>query len=275
MSIAMFNLPSQYLRCNTEITVILPDRPPRMEAADFYASGEKYKVLWLLHGGAGDNTDWIRKSNIELYAVENNMIAVMPCAYNSSYANWTGYAGGLLMTDFFFRELMPFVYNWLPASDKREDNFIAGLSMGGQGVLKYTLMHPECFAGAAMLSSRAEAFPEYYELQRRKPGSVTENLVRDHGGIEAFMASEDNIRRVMKEYVSQGRLEELPLIYHAIGTEDSHYEEYLQFRQFCQAIGFNRLTFHETAGYAHEWRFWDLAVRDALRSFGLKCRDAG
>jgi len=274
MSIATFNLTSQYLRCNTDVTVILPERPFRMDAIDFYTSEKRYKVLWLLHGGMGDNTDWLRKSQIELYANENDLIVVMPSAYNSSYANWVNYGSGMMVMDFFFKELMPFVHNWLPASSKKEDNFIGGLSMGGQGALKYTVAHPECFAGCAMLSSRAEEFPEYYELQlTKKPNSVTENLVKSYGGIENFMKSPDNIRDRMRDIVRENRLDTIPPVYHSIGTKDSHFDEYLQFKKFCQEIGFSAIGFHEVEGYAHEWRFWDLAIQSALRSFGFDCRE--
>jgi Na+-driven multidrug efflux pump len=47
------------------------------------------------------------------------------------------------------------VYGWLPVSARREDNFIAGLSMGGRGTIKYAVNHPERFAAAAVLSGNA------------------------------------------------------------------------------------------------------------------------
>ena len=120
--------------------------------AEFYGSGKKYKVLWLLHGTFGDHTDWIRKSNIELYACEKDLIVVMPSALNSNYAEWAKFSIGFDMYHYLTEELMPLVYNWFPASDKREDNFIAGLSMGGRGTLVYALNHPEKFAAAGWRS---------------------------------------------------------------------------------------------------------------------------
>lgn len=70
MALVNFNMNSKYLGGNTEVTIILPDRPWGDEPEKFYRSGRKYKVLWLLHGTFGDHTDWLRKSNIELYATE-------------------------------------------------------------------------------------------------------------------------------------------------------------------------------------------------------------
>ena len=61
MSVLTYNFESQYLNNNHEITVILPDRKREISPKDFYLSGKKYKVLWLLHGTFGDHTDWLRK----------------------------------------------------------------------------------------------------------------------------------------------------------------------------------------------------------------------
>ena len=82
MSLMTFNFQSSCLSGNTEITVILPDKPWKESPAEFYGSGKKYKVLWLLHGTFGDHTDWLRKSNIELYACEKDLIVVCPNGMN-------------------------------------------------------------------------------------------------------------------------------------------------------------------------------------------------
>ena len=164
MSLLKINFESQYLSNNHQVYVILPDKPRNMTPEAFYRSGEKYKVLWLLHGTFGDQTDWVRKSNIELYAEEKNLAVVMPPALNSNYSNWDDTMLGFRMFDYLTEELMPLVYGWLPVSDRREDNFIAGLSMGGRGAVKYAVNHPDKFAAAAILS----AVP--MDLSEMRPG---------------------------------------------------------------------------------------------------------
>ena len=153
MALVTFEFESQYLGNNHTVGVILPDKPRNLTPQEFYGSGKKYKVLWLLHGTFGDYSDWIRKSMIELYACERDLIVVMPSAMNSNYANWPSFGMGFQMYDYIFEELMPLIYNWFPASDKREDNFVAGLSMGGRGTCVLALNHPEKFAGACVLSA--------------------------------------------------------------------------------------------------------------------------
>ena len=170
MSLVTFNFESQYLGNNHTVGIILPDKPRSQTPAEFYGNGKKYKVLWLLHGTFGDYSDWLRKSMIELYACENDLIVVMPSALNSNYANWPSFGTGFNMYDYIFEELMPLVYNWFPASDKREDNYIAGLSMGGTGASKYAINFPQYFAGAIILSHLKSSTARWLLMSQRAHG---------------------------------------------------------------------------------------------------------
>ena len=76
MALVHLNFQSQYLGNNTDVNIILPDKPMPAEPQSFYSSGEKYRTLYLLHGTFGDYTDWLRKSNIETYAAERRLIVV-------------------------------------------------------------------------------------------------------------------------------------------------------------------------------------------------------
>lgn len=103
-----------------------------------FTKAGKYKVLWLLHGGNSDDTAWQRKTMIEVCAKEKNLIVVMPEAHNSFHTNWPeDPVLGYNMYDYFFSERMPAIHNRFPASDKPEDNFIAGNFMGGPGTIKF------------------------------------------------------------------------------------------------------------------------------------------
>jgi len=76
MALSQFFFESRYLRGNTYVDVILPDLPERLDTEEFYRSGAKYPVLWLLHGTHGDASDWQRRTCIEHYACERNVIVV-------------------------------------------------------------------------------------------------------------------------------------------------------------------------------------------------------
>ena len=271
MSLMQFNFESEYLQGNTYVHVILPDKPRTQTPAQFYRSEKKYKVLWLLHGTFGDCSDWIRKSNIELYACERDLIVVMPSALNTNYANWPEFSIGYNMYDFLTEELMPLIYGWLPASDKREDNFIAGLSMGGRGTCVYAFNHPEKFAGAAILS----ACPRDIRWCKKNDPRMYERLhaaaVALHGSDKGFMDSYENTWRLVNEKANDPGL---PKLYFASGMDDHLYPSFVHFRKHAQKIGL-KATFEEIPGYKHEWRFWDLTIQKALDFFGIVNEDAG
>ena len=270
MSLLKINFESQYLSNNHQVYVILPDKPRNMTPEAFYRSGEKYKVLWLLHGTFGDQTDWVRKSNIELYAEEKNLAVVMPPALNSNYSNWDDTMLGFRMFDYLTEELMPLVYGWLPVSDRREDNFIAGLSMGGRGAVKYAVNHPDKFAAAAILSAVPMDLSEmrpghpHFLMDTDNPRMI--NTFRNAGGMDQFIHSNENVREIIDRLAPTGRL---PRLMFACGENDQPlYGEYLKFRDHCTKIGLEAHWFSRP-GFGHEWRFWDLAIQEALAFFGL------
>lgn len=270
MSIATLNFESQYLKSNHQISIILPNKPRDLSPKSYYESGKKYKVLWLLHGTYGDHTDWLRRTNIELYACEKDLIVVMPSALNSNYSNWDQCMMGFGMYDYLTEELMPLIYNWFPVSDKREDNFIAGLSMGGRGTIKFAANHPDKFAAAAVLSAAPVNFQNLTEEDLLKDDMFSRRMlgmVQNAGGLESFKNSSENVWDILSSLAGSGRL---PKLLFACGTADTMvYENLLLFKKHADEIGLDA-EYWTVDGYGHEWRFWDLAIQHALQFFGLK-----
>ncbi|MCL2094228.1 MAG: alpha/beta hydrolase-fold protein [Treponema sp.] len=289
MALVEFNFESQYLGNNHCVGIILPDKPRGITPKDFYGSGKKYPVIWLLHGTYGDYSDWIRKSNIELYACENDIIIVMPSAMNSDYSNWPNFGTGYHMWDYLTEELMPLVYNWFPASAKREDNYVAGLSMGGRGALTLALQHPDKFIASAVLSSsgrnydflKPHAKTNGVEFQRKVLSGELKfeeaaaainiaprqlNAIAKYPTVGDFLASQENTFDRFEEAVKAKKLIKM---YCAIGTKDNLYGNYVKFKEHAAALKADVL-FEEIEGYAHEWRFWDITIEKAISFFGLK-----
>lgn len=270
MALLTMNMASKYMRGNQEFSVILPDMPREEAAADFYPATTDLPVVWLLHGTFGDHTDWVRKTNVERYATAKRVAVVMPSGMNTSYANWGRAMLGYDMYDFLLDELMPLVHNWFPVSSRREDNFIAGLSMGGRGTIAYAVNNPERFAAAAALSASPRDFatltPEYLASDGPVPDRFRRSI-ENAGGLEAFLASPDNTWRVIDERAASG---ELPRLLFACGADDDYVMDDLRpFQAHAEQIGLDA-EFLIREGYTHEWDFWDLAVRDAFKFFGLR-----
>ena len=135
------------------MNVILPENPRRghISPEEYYRPEHKFKTLWLLHGGGDNFSCWARKSSLNYWAYKYGIAVIMPDARMSFY--FDGYEDGYPMWSFMTRELMPMMRFYFPLSDRREDNYVAGLSMGGGGAAHWAFCCPEQFESAAILSS--------------------------------------------------------------------------------------------------------------------------
>jgi len=156
-SVQQLKMHSDILGAEKEVTVYLP--------AGYEKSGERYPVLYLLHGAWGSHTDWIEKGNAKFIADEAiaggtalPMIIIMPDAKgegpdlagkNMGYFNLPGWA----YEDYFFRELIPHIDKTFRTKAEKGLRAIAGLSMGGGGATFYAQRHPEYFSSACALSA--------------------------------------------------------------------------------------------------------------------------
>ena len=96
---------------------------------------------------SSDTSSYMRYTSIERYANTHQLAVAMPNADHSFYSNM---AYGHSYYDYIL-EVYDYVHQILPLSKKREDNFIAGHSMGGYGAIKFALTQsyrfskPPCF----------------------------------------------------------------------------------------------------------------------------------
>lgn len=274
MALVHLNFSSKYLSGSTDVNIILPDCARSAQPRDFYGNGKKYPVLWLLHGTFGDYSDWLRKTNVELYAEEKNLIVVMPSAQNTDYANWPGFGTGYQVFDYLTEELMPLVYGWFPASDKREDNYIAGLSMGGRGAIAYAWAYPEKFSVLYSMSCVPQDMrPAAEELESGEPApnpwaaldrERNRARLQNAGGLAAYLSSPQNTWDKTKEIAKRT---DAPRMVFSCGTADFvMYRHFRAFRAYAEELGL-KAEFREVEGYNHEWRFWEMEIQRAIDIF--------
>lgn len=291
MSEYAINLRSSILCGPTDLSVIVPNPPAGGNAKEFYTSNKKYKVLWLLHGGMGDRHDWLRNTNIACHAQEREVILVIPNALNSDFANHPQFADGYNFSDFFFDELMPFIYNWFPASDDPKDNFLAGFSMGGAATWMYGLHHPEKFQGIAPLSSspRNYAFLEPYRYRSSgefyatamadrmafpsgygnpKNGMLLKeiNMIAKYPTVGDFLDSYECSWERFREVAAAGKL---PKTYVACGVEDRSYQKVLAFKKFAEELGVNTIVYDFVPNEGHSFECWNSVLPNMLDFFEM------
>jgi S-formylglutathione hydrolase FrmB len=292
MSEYTINLRSSLLAGPTDLSVILPGPEIGENAKEFYGSGKKYKVLWLLHAGSGDRNDWLRNTNIGRHAQERQLMLVIPNGLNSDFANHPEFADGYYFSDFFFDELMPFIYNWFPASDNAQDNFIAGISMGGAATWMYGLQHPEKFGGIAPLSSppRDYAFLEAYrnltagEFRTKamadrmafpsgygnpKNGMLTKeiNMIAKYATVGEFLDSYECTWERFRQAAATGKL---PKIYITCGTGERSYDKLLRLKEQADELGVKDIAYDFIPGDGHGFEFWDQVMPRVLDFFGIR-----
>lgn len=217
----------------------------------------KVPVLWLLHGAYGNYTDWMRYTSIERYAAPYGLAVVMPSGHNSSYADM---AHGLKYYTYIAEELPLVLPRMLNLSTRREDNFIAGLSMGGAGSMMIGLSKPEQYAAIGCLSAGAM-------------NTVSSSPVMDRAKKLAF-----GPRRKMGTYhdplgCAQKILDErlpCPRIYHACGRDDHLLACAHETRDYFTSLPGNPFDYHyvEDEG-SHTWDYWDAHIQDFLRFLNL------
>lgn len=256
-----FSLHSKALGGQTGVSLIVPiyeNNEDRIEA------GERFQTLWLLHGGGGDHTDYVRKTSIERLAIKHKLAVVMPEVGNSFY---TDIPNGAQYYTYVSQELPALLRKHFPLSDLREDNFIAGLSMGGFGASKIGFNNMDNYSAVALMSTGPMG-----------PHQLAETLSGDgrnkrfdaiFGSLESVPGSMNDIWYVLKEAKKNGS--SLPAIYDCCGTEDFTYGRFCEFRKVAEEIGLE-VTFAEGPG-AHTWDFWDEYLPKIIDWLPLKHRN--
>ena len=214
------------------------------------APGERFKTLYLLHGLLGDHTDWLVNTRLRRYAEEKNLAVVMPSGDNSFYVN--GVVPNNDYGVFIGRELVEITRKMFPLSDRREDTFIAGLSMGGFGALRNGIVYADTFGYIAGLSSAVHILEEDPENVRG------EHLV--FGDRAAARASDKNPYIALRHRLSTGG--ELPEFYMACGLSDSLMDANRRLRDELLRAGAH-VTWDEQPG-GHDWDFWDMEIQKVL-----------
>ena len=226
--------------------------------------GEKHPTLYLLHGLSDDHTIWGRRTSIERYVAELGLAVVMPAVHRSFYTDMVRGDGNYW--SFISEELPAIARSFFPLSDKREDNYVAGLSMGGYGAFKLALRKPESFAAAASLSGALD-------LRQRlaNPEGISDEIRSIFGEAGSQQRVFGDLMDASQGVVDSGALR--PKLYAACGLDDFLLEENRSFAQHMKQINYD-LHYEEDAGYNHSWGYWDLTIQRVLKWLPLKANTA-
>lgn len=225
---------------NVDIMVVLPSISPcDMENGILsHKVTHKYPVLYLLHGHGNDYMCWSRFTSMERY-VEERRIAVVTCSVgNKGYMNADAY--GENYYEFIAKELPEFILANFQISDRPEDTYIAGLSMGGYGTLAHGLGHPESYRAIGAFSP---AIIWNIDTVGEKLGHGLPDMM------DLYRQVEEN-RKEHKKF---------PELFLCIGNKDFLYEQVADFHDYLLKKSVKHY-YDDISGYEHEWAFWDLEL---------------
>ncbi len=242
---------SETLKSNTSVSIITPDLIER----------KSMKILWLLHGGYGDNNEWIANTDIAKLAEERNLCVIMPSAGNSFYSDMTD--GGKYFTH--LTEELPKLIKAETAIDVLSSgNYIAGVSMGGYGAFKIALNYPEKFKYAAALSGSIDLKAMYdYAVINDVPTADHFNKV--YGSIENFLESRSDLFSLILKRKAENKL---PKLYMCCGTNDFLFH---LSKSYVEHLNNNMIdvTYEEDEGFSHDYSYWNTKLESVLGWMGV------
>lgn len=238
--------------------------------------GQRWPVLYLLHGCCGDYTSWTGATDVENFTELRNVLVVMPEAgVTGWYSNWWNYGegGAPAWETFHLREVRTIVERHYGASDRR---VVAGLSMGGFGALSYAARNPGFFRAAASYSGVVD--------NRHTPGAAGTILgfVRrynldplalwgDSGAQADIWAAHNPVDqahrlRHIPIYLSCGNGENGPLDPPDVsgGIEVLLEDENLLLAERLDEVGARHVVTHFYGPGTHAWAYWERELRLSL-----------
>ena len=229
MALIQMEFMSNSIQHYTSMNVLLP--------VDQWNSTETgpFPTLYLLHGWGGNYRDWVCNSRIAVWAQRRGIAVVMPSGDNSYYLNYPEREE--YYEKFIGEELITLTRGAFPLSTKREDTWIAGLSMGGGGAIRCGLRYGHVFGKAAGLSAGL---------------TIGEEAQKVGHGADTMKALEDVL----------AKKDPLPELFLSIGTEDPLLQDNRTYHEFLKQKGIAHVYEEHSGG--HTWEYWDGHLPDVL-----------
>ncbi len=259
MAILTIRFSSQVLKRKVTCAVCLPTDNgtvhSRTNPADY-----RYPTIYLLHGLTSDYNEWLYRSHIEKYSERNNIAVVMPNAENSFYVN-----SGLVNDDFdrfIGQEIVEETRRMLPLSDRREDTFIGGDSMGGFGAMRLGLKYADTFSKILSFSAAIHMF-EF------EPGHPYRNTVvnedRIFGDYETARNSEMNPAVVLEQLAERvaKKQAQYPDVFMICGLQDSLLQANRSFHQ--KLLKHEVPVIYQEHEGDHSHFYWDQHLEEMLQ----------
>lgn len=235
---------STSLKRNVSLTVILPS-----DAISGVPVQPPYKTLYFLHGYSGEGMVLATYLSLRKHSELKGIAIVLPDGYNSFYVdhperdeNYSRFIG---------EELVQITRQMFPLSQRREDTFIGGISMGGYGALYNAGKYPKTFSKVLAMSPAVDGY-DLLEKHQEGPAGFAPGIFENvYGDKDSYYQSEYYLPNLY------GKLQgDVPKLWVACGTEDDLvYPVVKKFTEELERLGVDHVARFSTG--KHELEFWE------------------
>lgn len=208
----------------------------------------KYPVLYLLHGGGGDEDAWSTLGrtcqildNLIAAGKASPMIVVMPNGNPSQYASQTlqipekqdvrTYNSGFDNYTSLVNDIVPFIESRYNVIARKSGRAVAGLSMGGGQSFYIGFRNVDKFSSVGIFSSGligASAIGgEPFDAEKQIPGMLS----------------------------TPEKFNKFDVIYLACGEQDNRIDGMKEFKETLDSKGYKGVVWEQCPG-GHEWKVW-------------------
>jgi putative tributyrin esterase len=231
------------------------DMPYRVFLPEHVSPGDKFPVVYLLHGGDGSFRDWSNDSQVSTYAARG-VILVMPEGAFSYYMNAVEKPQDRY-EDYTFTDLISDVESRFPAANTRDKRAIIAISMGGYAAIKIALTRPELFGFVGAFSPSVD-FPRRRGNIRRTGEWWRARTIFGPWGSET-RASRDPFLLIKTADPAK-----TPYIYMTAGNNEPLLDPDRRFAGQLKDLHFN-FEFHIKPG-GHDWNEWNSQLPGCFES---------
>lgn len=258
MALLQVNFYAKSLRRLVNFNALIPADPMEIPGKKPVEPGP-LKALYLLHGYSGNYLDWVAGTKIQELSLMHNLAVFMPSGENNFYLDDTDM--GALYGEYVGNELLEFTRKMFHLSDKREDTFIGGLSMGGYGAIRNGLKYSHNFSriialSSALITRNISGIP----VDFKDPIADYNYYARVFGDLNNLLGSDKDPEALAIEL--KQKKADIPKIYMACGTEDFLLNENRSYHNFLNSVGIEH-TYLESTG-VHDWNFWNEYIEKAI-----------
>ena len=260
MAFSQFEFFSESLRRVVSFNILLPNDSPLELIKDNENYERGVKTLFLLHGYSGNNRDWILESKINEFAIKYNIAVIFPSGDNSFYLDGKGM--GSKYGTYVGEELVNYTRRVFGLSNKKEDTYIGGFSMGGFGAIHTALKYNETFSKAFALSS-ALIINEIKNKDENFSTPIADYYYYEStfGNLNELESSENNPEELIRRLKSENKL--IPSIFMACGKEDFLIEPNRAFHKFLVDNDVN--VYYQEDDGNHNWEFWNKYLEPSIQ----------